>query len=115
MRDWLDNIFIAAATIVTGLLSWAAARYAQKNQSVHQKASQEIDRARLDDSHAKTIFEGYSGIVDDLREEVARLNTTINELRTDQDECERRNTEMESIILDLQRRLANLEGQRDGL
>ena len=53
--------------------------------------------------------------MDDLREEVARLNTTINELRTDQDECERRNTEMESIILDLQRRLANLEGQRDGL
>ncbi len=115
MRDWLDNLFIAAATIVTGLLSWAAARYAQKNQSVHQKASQEIDRSRLDDSHAKTIFEGYSGIVDDLREEVARLNTTLSELRKEQDECERRNNEMESIIFDLQRRLANLEGERYGL
>lgn len=115
MKDWLDNIFIAAATIVTGLLSWAAARYAQKNQSVHQKASQEIDRARLDDSHAKTIFEGYSGIVDDLREEVARLNTTIIELRADQEECERRNLELGSIIFDLQRRLAHLEGQQNEL
>jgi chromosome segregation ATPase len=109
MRDWLDNVFIATATIITGLLSWAAARYAQKNQSVHHKASQEIDRARLDDAHAKTIFEGYSGIVDDLREEVARLNTTIDQLRTDQEECEKRNDALESIVLDLQRRLANLE------
>lgn len=109
----MDNVFIAAATIITGLLSWAAARYAQKNQSVHQRAIQEIDRSRLDDSHAKTIFEGYSGIVDDLREEVGRLNATIIELRTDQEECERRNLELESIIFDLQRRLANLEGERD--
>jgi peptidoglycan hydrolase CwlO-like protein len=52
-------------------------------------------------------------MVEDLREEVARLNEVIDDLRKEQEECERRNDEMESLILDLQRRLANLEGERD--
>ena len=109
MKDWADNAFIAAATVLTGLLSWLAARYAQKGQSVQASASREIDRTRVDDEHTRTILSGYSQMVDDLRDEVSRLNQTIEALRAEQEECERRNDEMESLLLDMQRRLASLE------
>jgi len=113
MRNWFDNLFIAAATIITGVLSWLAARYAQKNQSISASATREIDRVRVDDEHTKVILDGYSDMVDNLRDEVGRLNQVIETLRKEQEECERRNDEMASLLLDLQRRLANLEGERD--
>ena len=112
MRNWYDNLFIASATITTGVLSWLAARYAQNNNTVNAQASREIDRVRVDDEHTRTILDGYSDMVDNLRDEVARLNQVIEALRKEQEECERRNDEMGSLILDLQRRLAHLEGER---
>lgn len=114
MRNWVDNLFIAGATIVTGVLSWLAARHAQKNQTITSSKAHEIDRTRVSDEHTKTIMDGYSKMVDNLREEVGRLNQTIESLRKEQEECERRNDEMASLILDLQRRLAHLEGERNG-
>lgn len=114
MRNWFDNLFIAAATVITGVLSWLAARYAQKSQTIDASASREIDRTRVDDEHTKTILDGYSDMVDNLREEVTRLNQVIETLRKEQEECERRNDEMASLMLDMQRRLANLEGGQHG-
>jgi predicted RNase H-like nuclease (RuvC/YqgF family) len=110
--NWIDNTIIAAATIVTGALSWAAARYAQKVQSKHRVVDLAIERNRQDDEHTQTLLEGYSNMVDDLREEVKRLNVTITELRREQEECEKRNDALASVVLDLQRRLVNLEVER---
>ena len=50
--------------------------------------------------------------MDDLREEIRRLNDKIVDLRKEQEECERRNDALESVVLDLQRRLANLEVEK---
>jgi uncharacterized coiled-coil DUF342 family protein len=109
MRDWLDNLFIAAGTIIAGLLSWAAAQYAQKRQARRDTGDLEVERSRTDNEHTQIVLGGYSRIVDDLREEIKRLNDKIVDLRKEQEECERRNDALESIVFDLQRRLANLE------
>ena len=45
---------------------------------------------------------------------MSRLNDVIDALRLEQEECERRNDEMESLVLDLQRRLVALEGSQGG-
>ena len=108
-----NNVFIAAATIITGVLSWAAGRRAQQIQANHHVDEHELEKARRIDQATATLLDGYGNMVEDLREEVARLNEVIDDLRKEQEECERRNDEMESLILDLQRRLANLEGERD--
>ena len=105
----LDNALIACATIVTGILSWWAARYTKNQESKHQQVDLAIERDRQGDEHTQTLLLGYSNIVDDLREEVRRLNTVINDLRLEQEECEKRNDALESVVLDLQRRLSNLE------
>jgi|688.fasta_scaffold758075_2 peptidoglycan hydrolase CwlO-like protein len=108
-----NNVFIAAATIITGVLSWAAGRRAQQIQANHHVDEHELDRARRIDEATKTVLDGYKDMVENLQAEVERLNSVINDLRLEQEECERRNDEMESLIHDLQRRLANLEGERD--
>lgn len=107
-----DNALIALATVVTGALSWWAARYSRKQESKTQEVDLEIERDRQGNEHTQTLLQGYSSIVDDLREEVRRLNTVINDLRREQEECERRNDALESVVHDLQRRLANLEMEK---
>jgi septal ring factor EnvC (AmiA/AmiB activator) len=109
-----NNIFIAIATIATGILSWLAARHAQQTQKIHHTADHEVNKARQLDEATQTLLKGYANIVDDLRQEVGRLNTTIDDLREEQEACERRNDELASYIFDLQRRLANLEGDSSG-
>jgi septal ring factor EnvC (AmiA/AmiB activator) len=110
----IDNLFIAAATIVAAALSVWVSRRAQHVQTKTHAVDHELDRARRVDQATSTLLEGYKDMVDDLRDEVNRLNGVINDLRIDQEECERRNDEMESLIFDLQRRLVYLEGQSNG-
>lgn len=107
--SWFDNLIVALATLGTGMLSWWAARYAQKRQAKRDSGDLEIERSRTGNEHTQIVLEGYSKIVDDLREEIKRLNDKIVDLRKEQEECERRNDALESIVNDLQRRLANLE------
>ena len=108
------NLVIAAGTIIAALISVWISRRAQHVQTTTHAADHEVDRARRVDEATSTLLDGYKDMVDDLREEVNRLNRVINDLRAEQEECERRNDEMQSLILDLQRRLAHLEGQEDG-
>lgn len=108
MNMW-DNALIALASIITGTLSWLAARHSKKTESQTAQIDLDIERDRQGDEHTQTLLQGYSSIVDDLREEVRRLNSVINELRHEQEECEKRNDALESVVFDLQRRLANLE------
>ena len=108
MSIWQSAV-IASATVITGVLSWLAARRAQKTQSSHHADDHELNRAKRVDEATATLLSGYKDMVDDLREEVGRLNRVIDDLRREQEECERRNDEMESLVLDLQRRLVALE------
>ena len=110
--SWLDNAIIAFASIVTGTLSWWAAKYAQRRQAERDSGDLEVERTKTDNQHTQIVLEGYSQIVDDLREEIRRLNDKIVDLRKEQEECERRNDALESVVLDLQRRLANLEVEK---
>lgn len=110
--SWLDNGIVALATIITGMLSWWAAQYAQKRQAKRDSGDLEVERTKTDNQHTQIVLEGYSHIVDDLREEIRRLNDKIADLRKEQEECERRNDALESVVLDLQRRLANLEVEK---
>jgi hypothetical protein len=90
----------------TGLLSlWVALH---KN-----RADNRVDRDRQHSQHTEAIFGGYSKIVDDLRNEVDRLNAVIENLRIEQEECERRNDEMAARVEELLQRVSQLEG-RDG-
>ena len=110
--SWLDNGIVALATIITGMLSWWAAQYAQKRQARRDSGDLEVERSKTDNQHTQIVLKGYSQIVDDLREEIRRLNDKIVDLRKEQEECERRNDALESVVLDLQRRLANLEVEK---
>jgi septal ring factor EnvC (AmiA/AmiB activator) len=107
----IDNLFIAAATIVAAALSVWVSRRAQHVQAKTHAVDHELNRARRVDQATSTLLDGYKDMVDDLRDEVTRLNGVIDDLRREQEECERRNDEMESLIWDLQRRLVNLEGK----
>jgi hypothetical protein len=109
-----QGLFVAAATIITGVLSWLASRHAQRNQAIHHVDDHELNRARRVDEATATLLDGYKDMVEDLRTEVSRLNDVIDALRLEQEECERRNDEMESLVLDLQRRLVALEGSQGG-
>jgi chromosome segregation ATPase len=111
----IDNLFIGAATIIAAVLSVWVSRRSQKVQASTHAVDHELNRAKRVDQATSTLLEGYKNMVDDLRDEVARLKGVINDLRIEQEECERRNDEMESLILDLQRRLVNLESRGNGL
>lgn len=108
MSVW-QSIAVAAATVITGIFSWMAARHAQKTQTSAHKDDHELNRAKRVDEATATLLDGYKDMVEDLRKEVERLNRVIGDLRLEQEECERRNDEMESLIHDLQRRLVALE------
>lgn len=97
--DWRERLIVAIASIITaGMSLWAAIR---RNQ---------LGRDRQHTEHTETILGGYSQIVDDLRAEVLRLNSLIEDMRIEQEECERRNKAMELIVAELQARVCQLEG-----
>jgi len=110
MNNMWEGLFIAVATIFTGVLSWIASRHALRSQTARHVDDHEVNRARRVDEATARLLDGYNDMVEDLREEVARLNRVIDDLRTEQEECERRNDELASLVLDLQRRLVTLEG-----
>lgn len=107
--SWIDSAIVASATIITGVLSWWAAKYAQKRQEKRDEGDLAIEHSRTGNEHTQIVLGGYSQIVEDLRVEIKRLNEKIAVLREEQEECERRNDALESVVLDLHRRLANLE------
>ena len=101
--DITEHIIIAAGSIVTGAMSlWIAL----KKTATQKQLGMDHNKTE----HTETILGGYSQIVEDLREEVQRLNEIISDLRKEQEECERRNDEMAKVVNELKRRVAFLEG-----
>ena len=105
--DLPEQIVIAAGSIITGAMSlWIALK--------KTSADRKLGNDKNSTEHTETILGGYSNIVEDLREEVSRLNGVIIDLRKDQVECERRNDEMVKIVNELRSRVSCLEGKNNG-
>jgi hypothetical protein len=100
---WIEQLIIAVGSLVTGAMSlWIALK--------KTSAQKEINTKSIQHEHTETIFVGYSKIVEDLRDEVTRLNEIIFDLRKEQEECERRNEELAKVVNELKHRVAYLEG-----
>lgn len=101
--NWIEELIIAVGSVLTGGMSlWMALK--------KTSTQKEINTQNIQQDHTETILGGYSKIVDDLREEVIRLNEIIFDLRKEQEECERRNDELAKVVNELKQRVGFLEG-----
>lgn len=98
------SVWMAVASIITAAISAFAVIRGQKSVS---KAEERNYR----NVEVKTIFDGYSQIIEDLRGEVERLQDTIEKLQAEQEECERRNDMLHKEIEELRARLVCLENK----
>ena len=105
--DLAEHLVVSGGTIVTGGMSlWVAMR----KSSLNRKSASEHNQTE----HTETLLGGYGQIVEDLRDEIDRLNTVILDLRKEQEECERRNEEMIKVVDELKRRVGFLESGKNG-
>ena len=95
-------VIISSATLLTGILS---AIITFKGQT--QATAITAEDVRLD--HNDSLLAAYSKMVEDLRQEVQRLNSVIAEMRKDQDECDRRNNELSDEVDKMRLRISELE------
>jgi chromosome segregation ATPase len=95
-------IFVSISTVLTGAISALVAYLGQSRSAEVAKEEHRLD-------HNEALLEGYSQMVDDLRGEVSRLKDIINEMRIEQDECDRRNRELLKEVVQLKLRIGQLE------
>lgn len=95
-------IFASVATLLSGLISALIAYSAQYKNILVTKENNHLD-------HNDSLLGAYSQMVDDLRSEVSRLKTTIDQMRIEQSECDKRNFELEQLVHNLHNRLEKLE------
>lgn len=101
--NWIEELIIAIGSVATGGMSlWIALR--------KTSTQKEVNMQNIQHAHQETLLDGYSKIVEDLRDEVTRLNDVIFDLRKEQEECERRNEELAKVVNELKQRVAFLEG-----
>ena len=95
-------IFVSISTVLTGAISALVAYLGQSRSAVVTQEGNRLD-------HTEALLEGYSQMVDDLRGEVSRLKDIINEMRIEQDECDRKNRELLKEVVQLKLRIGQLE------
>jgi peptidoglycan hydrolase CwlO-like protein len=95
-------IFVSISTVLTGAISALVAYLGQSRSAVVTQEGNRLD-------HNEALLEGYSQMVDDLRGEVSRLKDIINEMRIEQDECDRKNRELLKEVVQLKLRIGQLE------
>lgn len=98
------SLWMAIASIITAAISAFAVIRGQKSAS-------KADERNYRNVEVRTIFDGYSQIIEDLRGEVERLQDTIEKLQAEQEECERRNDLLHKEIEELRARLVCLENK----
>lgn len=109
MEDF-SSVLVAILTSVLGFAGGIASSYFMfRGQKVNAVAQNKTAAAQ----QVEVIFGGYSQIVQDLQEELDRLKTTIEELRSEQEACEARNIALENEITDLRSRISNLEKREE--
>jgi chromosome segregation ATPase len=107
MFDGLDSMDFASGGL--GLVGLIVSSIVYL-KSQHLRA--DVDHETVATEQLQTIFDGYGGIVEALQEELDRLKLTIEELRLEQDACEKRNGMLSIEILELHHRIATLEKRR---
>lgn len=107
MFNGLDSMDWASGGI--GLAGLAISSFVYY-RSQRLKTSVEHETAQTE--QVQTIFDGYAGIVSTMQDELDRLKLTIDELRAEQEACERRNESLTMEITELRDRIATLEKKR---
>ena len=102
--QYLTPILVSISTLLTGLVSAMIAYRAQSKQT-------EVQSKDIDFDHNESLLQGYSGMVDNLRSELERLNRVIDEMREDQEACDKRNQELTQEVNELRIRVSELEKQ----
>lgn len=103
----IEQLAVAGASVLTGMMSlYVGMRRLKSDASAHHATGLT--------AHTSVLVEGFGGLVEQLQDEVKRLNEVISDMRREQDECERRNDEMAVVIEDLKRRIGHLEANGHG-
>jgi predicted nucleic acid-binding Zn-ribbon protein len=74
-----------------------------------QRLKTSVEHEAVHTEQMQTIFDGYGGVVSTLQEELERLKLIIEDMRIEQEACERRNSVLSIEILELHQRIASLE------
>ena len=103
---WEQSI-ISATTIIASLIPAFVLirKHKSEDRAVAITAASE---------QVSSIFNVYGQIVSDLREEVTRLKSELDDVRNEQKQCEVRNEELETVISELVARVQCLEGAGNG-
>lgn len=104
MNELWQQVIAACATVGAAIIS----AYVIINRSKTDRRTAEINAAN---EQVDSIFSVYGQIVADLRTEVNRLQTEIEVLREEQQVCEERNANLETLVTELVARVKCLEGE----
>lgn len=102
MNPLTEQIIISATTLLAALIpAWVLIRkHKVEDRAVAVSAANE---------QVSSIFTVYGQIVTDLREEVERLKSELEDVRLEQQACEARNVQLEALISELVNRVRSLE------
>ena len=98
----MTNLIVVLGSIATAVISALVVMRGQRMSTA-------VESSSVQNEQVKTIFDGYSSIVDDLRAEVSRLNEVIEGLQLEQDECLKKNDALLSEVESLKNRILHLE------
>lgn len=107
MNSIWEQVIVSITTLIAALIP--ASVLIRKHKSEDRAVA--INAAN---DQVSSIFDVYGQIVTDLREEVSRLKSQLEEVRNEQQQCEVRNAELEAVISELVARVQCLEGGANG-
>lgn len=102
MIEIWQQIIVSATTLAAALIS--AIVVMRKHKSEDRAVAVDAANHQVD-----SIFSVYGQIVSDLRDEVDRLKSELDAVRTEQQICEERNAQLESLVAELVARVQSLE------
>lgn len=107
MNGIAEQLIVSATTLVAALIpAWVLIR--------KHKSEDRATAVNAANEQVSSIFNVYGQIVTDLREEVDRLKSELDEVRAEQQACEVRNAQLEALISELVARVQSLEGAGNG-
>lgn len=102
----------AIAALVAAILAFISGLVSSYLVFRGQKMSAKVQAKSANTEQVETIFGGYSQMVMNLQQELARMRDQLEELRTEQEACEERNRVLEGEIVELKQRIVVLEANK---
>lgn len=104
MNEVWQQVITSVATLGAAVIS----AYVIINKSKGETKAATVSAAN---DQVDSIFSVYGQIVADLRTEVNRLQAELEVLREEQQVCEERNANLETLVAELVARVKTLEGE----